>query len=102
MVVARMPARRGIAPLTSIPDRQRRNGFPQPVIRCKHPVIPVPVLPRRRHEIRQPVEKLKRREIDHAVGPRPRAMRRKASRVTESHSSVHGGRAQYRSRCSKG
>jgi hypothetical protein len=30
------------------------------------------VLPRRRDEIRQPIEKLKRREIDDAIGTRPR------------------------------
>jgi hypothetical protein len=34
-------------------------------------VIPVPVLPRRRHEIGAPVQKLKRREFDDAVGSRP-------------------------------
>jgi len=65
MVVARMPARRGIAPLASIPDRQRRDGFPQPVIRCKHPWLvsrrqAVPMLARWRDQIRDPVEKLKR------------------------------------------
>jgi len=34
-------------------------------------VIPVPVLARRRHEIGEPVEKLKRREVDDAIGARP-------------------------------
>jgi hypothetical protein len=32
----------------------------------------MPVLPRRRDEIGEPVQKLKRREFDDAVGPRPR------------------------------
>ena len=35
---------------------------------------PMPVLPRRRHEIGEPVEKLKRREFDDAVGSRPRGL----------------------------
>ena len=74
MVVARMPARLGIASLASIPDRQRRDGFPQPVIRCKHPVVAMPVLARRRHEIGEPVEELKRRELDDAIGSRPRGL----------------------------
>jgi len=78
MVVARMPARRGIAPLASMPDRQRRDGFLQPVIRCKHPVIPVPMLARSRDQIREPFEKLKRRELDDAVGPLPRGLSRAA------------------------
>jgi len=34
----------------------------------------MPVLPRRRHEIGEPVEKLKRREVDDAIGPRPRGL----------------------------
>jgi len=53
-----MPAASGLAPLADIPDRERRNGPPQLVIRRKHPVITMPVLPRRRHEIGQPVEEL--------------------------------------------
>ena len=44
------------------------------VIRCKHPVIPMPVLARWRHEIREPVEKLKLRELDAAAGSRPRGL----------------------------
>lgn len=43
-------------------------GGPQPVIRCEDSVIPMPVLPRRRHEIRERVEKLKRRKLENAVG----------------------------------
>jgi hypothetical protein len=72
--VVRMPARRGFLPLADVPYRGRRDGGTELVIRCKHPVIPVPLLPRRRHEIRQPVETLKRRQLDHAVGPRPRGL----------------------------
>jgi ketol-acid reductoisomerase len=44
------------------------------VIRGKHPVIAVPVLSRRRDKVRQTIEKLKRREFDDAVGPRPRGL----------------------------
>jgi hypothetical protein len=45
---------------------------PELVIRGKHPVVAMPVLPRRRHEIGEPVEELKRRELDDAIGSRPR------------------------------
>ena len=38
----------------------------------EHPVIPVPMLPRRRDEIGQAVQKLKRREVEDAVGSRQR------------------------------
>jgi hypothetical protein len=55
---ARMPAGRGLAPLADIPDRERRNGPPQLVIQRKHPVITMPVLPRRRDKIDEPVEEL--------------------------------------------
>ena len=34
----------------------------------------MPVLPRRRHEVRQPVQELKRREFDDAIGSRPRGL----------------------------
>ena len=70
--IARMPAGSGVASLTDVPDRERRDGFSQLVIRRKHSVIPVPVLPRRRDEIGEPVEELKRREFDDAIGPRDR------------------------------
>ena len=72
--VVPMPAGHVLAPLTYIPDRERRDGFSQPVVRREHPVIAMPVLPRRRHEIGEPVEKLKRREVDDAIGPRPRGL----------------------------
>jgi hypothetical protein len=42
----------------------RRDGGPELVIRRKDAVIPMPVLARRRHEIGEPVEELKRRELD--------------------------------------
>ena len=64
-----LPAGGGVAPLTNIPDRQLRDGFPQPVIRREYSLIAMPVLPRRRHEIGEPVEDLKRRELDDAIGP---------------------------------
>jgi len=73
-----MPTGHSLAPLADVPDRQRRDGGPELVIRRKHPVIPVPVLPRRRHEIGEPVEELKRREVDDAVRPRSRGRSRAA------------------------
>ena len=74
VTAAAMPAGTGIAPLADVPDRQRRDGPPQLVIRRKHPVIAMPVLPRRRNEIGEPVEELKRREFDDTVGSRPRGL----------------------------
>ena len=71
VTVARMPAGRGVAVLADVADCQRRDGFPEPVIRGEHPVIPVPVLPRRRDEIGEPVQELKRREFDDTIGSRP-------------------------------
>jgi hypothetical protein len=53
-----MPAGRGIAPLADVPDRQRRDGPPQLVIQRKHPVIAMPVLPRRLDKVRQTIEEL--------------------------------------------
>ena len=58
--IARMPAGRGLAPLADIPDSEPGHGRPEPVIRRKHPMVAMPMLPRRRHEIGEPVEKLKR------------------------------------------
>jgi hypothetical protein len=72
MSADRMPTGRGIAQLATVPDRERRDGGPELVIRGEHPVIPVPVLPRRRDQIREPIEELKRREFDDASGSRPR------------------------------
>jgi hypothetical protein len=78
VTVTPMPAGRGISPLADVPDRQRRDGRAQRVVRRKHPVITMPVL------------------------PRMRAIRSSGPRITESRSSAKGGRAQYRSRCSGG
>jgi hypothetical protein len=69
-----LPAGRGIAPLADVPDRQRRDGPPQLVIRRRHLVIAMPVPPRRRNEIGEPVEELNRRELDDAVGSWPRGL----------------------------
>ena len=52
----------------------RRDGGPELVIRGEHPVVAMPVLSRRRDEIGEPVEELKRREFDAAIGPRPRGL----------------------------
>jgi hypothetical protein len=57
--------------LADVPDRQRRDGGPELVIGCKDAVIPMPVPERRRHEIGEPVEELKRREFDDAISSRP-------------------------------
>jgi len=56
------------------PFRERRDAFPQPVIQRKHPVVAMPVLPRRWDEIGQAIEKLKRRELDDAARARPRGL----------------------------
>ena len=69
-----MPTGHSLAPLADVPDRQRRDGGPELVIRRKHPVVAMPVLPRRRDEVRQTIEKLKRREFDDAIGSRPRGL----------------------------
>jgi hypothetical protein len=53
---------RGIAPLADVPDGQRRDGGPQLVIRRKHAVVAMPVLPRRRDEVRQTIELTFRRQ----------------------------------------
>jgi hypothetical protein len=70
----RIPASRGIVSLADIPEGECRHGPPELVIRCKHSMIPVPVLARRRDEIGEPVEELKRREVDDAIGPRSRGL----------------------------
>ncbi len=70
--------------------------LPDLVIGREHPVIPVSVLLRRPDQIREPVQELKRREFDDAVGPRPRglppaarAVRRISTHVRDSeHSSA--------------
>ena len=62
--------------LPDVPDRERRHGGSQRVVRCKHPVVPVPVFSRRRHEIGEPVEELKRRQLDDAIRIGPRGFSR--------------------------
>jgi hypothetical protein len=49
----------------------RRDGGPELVIRGEHPVIAMPVLPRRRHEVSKPVEELKWGKLNDAAGARP-------------------------------
>jgi hypothetical protein len=46
-----MPVGTGVALLADVADRERGDGGPELVVGCKHSVIPVPVLPRRRDEI---------------------------------------------------
>ena len=58
----------------TLPFRQSRDGRPQRVVRRKHSVIAMPVPPRLWDEIRKSVQKLKRRELDDAAGPRLRGL----------------------------
>jgi hypothetical protein len=60
MSADRTPTGRGIAQLATVPDSECRDGGPELVIRGEHPVLAMPVLPRRRDQIREPVEELKR------------------------------------------
>jgi len=69
-----MPAGRGISLLADVADRQRRDGRPERVVRREDAVIPVPMPSRLRNGIRKPVQKLKRRELDHAAGSRLRGL----------------------------
>jgi hypothetical protein len=55
VTAAPMLAGSGVTPFVDVPDRQRRDGFSQLVVRRKHPTIPIPVLARRRDEIGEPV-----------------------------------------------
>ena len=55
--------------LADIPDGKRRDGRPQGMVRREHPVIPMPVPPGRWEQRCQPVEKLKRRQLDDTAGP---------------------------------
>jgi len=74
MSAVRVPAGRGIPLLSDIPDRQCRDGRPQRVIGRKQPVIAMPVFSRLRDQIGDPVEELKGRELDDAVGSRLRGL----------------------------
>ena len=76
MTFVLMPAGRGLLPLADIADPERSDGGPELVIGRKDAVIPMPMLPRRRDEIGEPVQELKRRELDDAIGPRPRGRSR--------------------------
>jgi hypothetical protein len=69
-----MPAGRGLLPLADVADRERSDGRPELVIGRKDAVIPMPMLPRRRDEIGEPVQELKRRELDDAVRSRSRRL----------------------------
>jgi hypothetical protein len=72
MRIARIRTGTGLATRADVPSGECRDGGPQLVIRGEHPVGAMPTLPRCRHEIGEPVEELKRRELDDVVGPRPR------------------------------
>jgi hypothetical protein len=63
-------------PITAWCRERGGDGGPELVIRGEHPWLvssrqAMPVLPRWRHEIGQPVQEAKRRECDDAVSPRP-------------------------------
>jgi hypothetical protein len=71
-----VPARHGLLALADVPDRERRDGGPERVIRRKDAWLvssrqAMPVLARRRYEIGEPVEELKRRKFDDAMSSRP-------------------------------
>jgi hypothetical protein len=74
MSADRAPFSRGITRLADIPDGERRDGGPELVIRGEHPVITMPVLPRRRREVSEPIEELKWGKLDDAAGARPRGL----------------------------
>ena len=44
------------------------------MIRGKHPVVAVPVFSRRRHEVGESGQELKRLQLDHAIGSRTRGL----------------------------
>ena len=58
VTVGHMPTGRGLALLADVPDRQRRDGPPQLVVRREYSVIAMPVLPWRRHEVGEPVARV--------------------------------------------
>lgn len=66
-----MPTGRILAPLADIPNCECLDGPPVPAVQRKHPVVTVPMLPRRRDETGEPVGEIKRGELDEAVGPGP-------------------------------
>ena len=67
MSADRMPTGRGISQIATVPDSDRRDGGPELVIRGEHPWLvsnrrAMPVLPRRRDQIREPFELAFRRQ----------------------------------------
>ena len=79
VTVVSMPAGRGLAPLANVADRQRRDYPPELVVRREYSWLvsrwqAMPVLPRRRDEIGEPVQELKRRELHDAIGSQPRGL----------------------------
>ena len=74
VTVVPIPTGCGLALLADVADRECRDGFSQPVIGRKHPVVAMPVLPRRRDQIGEPIQELKRREFDQAVRAGPRGL----------------------------
>jgi len=70
----RVLAGHGLAPLADVVDGQRCDRLPELVVGREHAVIAMPVLPRRWHKISEPVQELKRRELDDAVGTRSRGL----------------------------
>ncbi len=60
VTVARMPAGRSVAPLANVADGECRDGPPQLVVQGKDAVVAMPVVPRRRDEIGEPVDELER------------------------------------------
>ena len=88
-----MPTGRSLAPLADIPDCQRHDGPPELVIGREYSWLvsrwqAMPGLPRWRHEIGEPVQKLKRRELDDAIGRR----RPGAGHARDAHGSVDRAR----------
>ena len=69
-----MPAGRGVAVLAGIPDGQCRDGFPEPMIRREHAMVAMPMFLRRWDQIGELVQKLDRRELNHAARAGPRGL----------------------------
>jgi hypothetical protein len=73
MSADRMPVSRGITRLADIRDGEGRDGGSEFVIRGEHPVVAMPVLPRR-HEGSELVEELKWGKLDDDADARPRGL----------------------------
>jgi hypothetical protein len=69
-----MLARLRVPLLAESPDGKRCDGLPQRVVQREHPVIPMSVPPRRWDQVCQPIEKLKRTQLDDTAGPGPRRL----------------------------